>query len=75
MSTTLTVKHTVSYKDEPLAVIGNLPGNLCEQSPVQMRRLAVALMNAADDCELLCKDSRRYGPIFREYSLREGSQS
>lgn len=75
MNTTLMVKHTVSHKDEPLAVLANLPGNLCESSPAQMRRLAVALMNAADDCELLVKDSRRYGPIRREYSLREGIQS
>lgn len=75
MNTTLKVKHTVSYKDEPLAELANLPGNFCESSPAQMRRLAVALMNAADDCELLATDARRYGPIRREYSLREGSHS
>lgn len=75
MNTTLTVKHTVSYKDEPLACVENLPGNFADLTPAQMRRLAVALMNAADDCELLAKDARRYGPIRREYSLREGSQS
>ena len=75
MNTTLNVKHTVSYKDEPLAVVANLLGGLHESSPAQMRRLAVALMNAADDCELLATDARRYGPIRREYSLREGIQS
>lgn len=75
MNTTLMVKHTVSYKGEPLACVENLPGNFADLTPARMRRLAIALVNAADDCELLAKDSRLYGPIKREYSLREGQQS
>lgn len=75
MNTTLMVKHTVSYKDEPLACFQNLPGFDADLSPSAMRRLAIALIKAADDCELLAKDSRRYGPIKREYSLREGQHS
>lgn len=75
MKTPLTVRHMVSYKDEPLVVVDNFPGGQYEASPARVRALAIALLKAADDCELLAKDARRYGPIRREYSVLEGSHS
>lgn len=66
---TLQVKHTATYKGEPLACIDRLPGDGAEMTPAQIRRLAAALLAAADECEILHDTTRRHVPVRREYPL------
>ena len=73
-SKTLLVKHTLTWRDEPLLCFRNLPGYDAELSPAAARALADALLQAADDCEALRGDARRYGPQVREYTLAEVKQ-
>lgn len=47
----LRVKVTADRHGQPLAVVKNLPGLDADMTPAQMRRLAVALYQAAADCE------------------------
>ena len=65
----ITIKHTVDYRDQPLATVVNFPGLDAELSPAQLRALSVALAAAADECEALAKETRRYGPARREYQI------
>lgn len=51
----LRVKHTCAHDGKPLAVVDGLPGGNADLSPKQMRVLALALLQAADDCEDLCR--------------------
>lgn len=66
---TLTVKHTVSYKADPLLSLRNLPSFDAEITPAHARCLAAAILAAADDCEALREQTRWYGPERREYLL------
>jgi hypothetical protein len=65
---TLRVRHTESYRNTPLACIENMPGPDPDLSPAQLRALAKALQSIADDCEMLHRTARRYGPHRREYA-------
>lgn len=65
-SSVLRVRHTVTYKKEPLACL-NLPGADAELSPEALRSLAAALLQVADDCEALHAQVVRYGSTKREY--------
>lgn len=67
--TALHVKHTVTYQAKPLVCFSNLPGCDAEMTPTQIRQLAAAMLNAADDCETLQDTTRRHIPVRREYSL------
>lgn len=51
MDTLLKVKLTHSFRNEPLLVVANLPGEGAEFSPKQARLLAKALLLAADAAE------------------------
>lgn len=68
----LHVKHTLTYRGEPLAVVDNLPGAYAELRPEQLRRLASALMSAADDCEKHARTAHsKHAPnTFADYPLR-----
>jgi len=59
MDTTLNVYHTITRHGAPLAVVKNFPGLDAELRPEQLRRLAQALMLAADECEQLATKERR----------------
>lgn len=65
----LAVRHAVSYRDEPLLSLMNLPGPGQDVTPADARLLAGALLRAAEDCERLANDTRRYGPQRHEYDL------
>lgn len=65
----LQVKHTVTHMNTPLAVVENLPGPGAELTPSALRRLANALLAAADECEVLFDSSRRLIPVHRDYPL------
>lgn len=69
MNKTLRAQLTVTYRDEPLAVIENLPGYGAELTPAQLRALSAALLAVANDAESLCEQTRRYGPAKRDYRL------
>ena len=72
---TLRVKHTLSFKNEPLSCVANLPGEGADLYPVQMRALALALLEAADDCEGFAKQVKQTGPASKEYVLSAGWSS
>lgn len=55
----LAVKHTATFKGEPLVVFSDLPGNGAELTPAQIRALAAALRTIADDCEAHARGVRR----------------
>jgi hypothetical protein len=65
----LQVKHTVTFQNEPLAIVENLSGPGAEMKPAQLRRLANALLIAADECEVLYDSSRRLIPVRRSYPV------
>lgn len=65
----ITIKHTVDYRDRPLAAVVNFPGLDAELSPAQLRALSAARAAAADECEALAPETRRYGPERREYQI------
>lgn len=69
----LRVKHTVTYKGEPLVCFGNLPGFDAELTPTQIRALAASMLEAADECEKLVERTKLYGPACREYDLVSGT--
>ncbi len=56
----LTVRHCSTRKGDPLAIVDGLPGDSAELQPAQLRALACALIEAADDCEGL--------PVHRDTS-------
>jgi hypothetical protein len=65
----LLVKHTVSYKGDPLVCFQNLPGFDAEMTPEQIRRLAATMLTAAAECETLREQTLWYGPQRREYPV------
>lgn len=69
LPTVLKVTHTVCRLGQPLAVIDNLPGEGAERTPIQMRQLAAALIQAACDCEAALDLSRRWHKTRCEYVL------
>lgn len=74
MESQLLVRHTTSYLGEPLACVANLPGGDADMSPAQMRALAQALRQAADDCERLHAAVGRCGTSCT-YDTTSGSRS
>lgn len=51
MKPELTARHCLTHDRQPLAVVDGLPGGCAELRPAQLRALAQALLQAADDCE------------------------
>ncbi len=51
MKTALTARLTCTFDARPLAVVDGLPGDGAELRPAQMRALATALLQVANDCE------------------------
>lgn len=66
---TLRVKHTVTYEQQPLMVVANFPGEGAELTPIAARRLAVALLDAAAECEELHDRVCNRGPHEVGYVL------
>ena len=64
----LNVRHNRTADNLPLAIV-DLPGPGAEMTPGQMRELARALLDAADECESRPTD-RDYRSVSREYPLR-----
>ncbi|WP_319405343.1 hypothetical protein [uncultured Desulfosarcina sp.] len=64
----LNVRHARTADNRPLAIV-DLPGPGAEMTPVQMRGLARALLDAADECASRPTD-RDYRPASREYPFR-----
>lgn len=48
---TITNKHTVDCRQQPLAVVADFPGLDAELTPAQLRALSAALAVAAHECE------------------------
>ena len=65
----LSVKHTATFKGEPLVIFRELPGADTELTPAQIRALADVLMTIADDCETHARGVRRYADRRREYPV------
>jgi hypothetical protein len=65
----LAVKHTATFKGEPLVCFRNLPGDDAELRPAQIRDLAAALLIIANDCDAHAKSIRRGVDICREYPV------
>ena len=74
-ASTLRVRHTETYRGEPLACFENMPGFDPAMTPAQMRALSAVLLLVAHDCEALLKDAHRYGPQRREYPTVDGATS
>ena len=66
---TLAVKHTQTFKGEPLVCFANFPGPDPDLRPQQIRALAAALLVIADDCEAHARSIRRYGDRRSEYAV------
>lgn len=54
----LRVRHGCDRHGQPLAQIDRLPGDFADMRPVEMRRLAAALIAAASDCECIRANAR-----------------
>ena len=51
MQSTIAVRHTIDRYGAPLAIVYEFPGLYAEMRPAELRRLAMALAQAANDCE------------------------
>lgn len=71
MQKPLTATLTTTYTGEPLAVVDNmLPGVVgAELRPAELRELARALVQIADDCEARPTKGRNWMPARRDYPL------
>ena len=73
MKSELTARHCLTHDRQPLAVVDGLPGGCAELRPAELRALAQALMQAADDCEAHAAQRRpRRGdlpPAVKRYGL------
>lgn len=65
----LAVKHTATFKGDPLVCFSDLPGADAELTPAQIRKLAAALLTIADDCEAHARSVRRYADRRCEYPV------
>ena len=70
MTTSIEAIHTMTHDGKPLAIVYGLPGDEAGMNPRQMRDLARALQQAANDCECTpyFHNSRR---TVRAYPLAE----
>ncbi|WP_319410130.1 hypothetical protein [uncultured Desulfosarcina sp.] len=64
----LNVRHARTAGNRPLAIV-DLPGSGAEMTPAQMRELARALLDAADECASR-PTGRDYRSVSREYPFR-----
>jgi hypothetical protein len=69
MNCNLIVTLTHTYKQQPLAVIHNMPGMDAEMTPAQMRALASCLTKAAEECEARPMGKRTFLAVKRGYAL------
>ena len=51
MKPTIAIRHTTDRHGAPLAIVYDFPGLYAELRPAELRRLAMALAQAANDCE------------------------
>lgn len=63
----LTIQLTRTKDKTPLAVIQNLPGGDAELQPAQMRALAAAILQAAEECEVQPMKDREFRPVTKNY--------
>ncbi len=70
MDSELRVKHTRTSNSKPLVTIHNLPGEGADLLPAEMRALARALIEAADECESLPVEGKYVRNVERTYSLK-----
>lgn len=68
MDKKLNVVLTQTHDHKPLATVRNLPGENADLTPDQMRRLAKALLTAADECQSSLM-GRYFAKIQRSYDL------
>ena len=64
----LSVRHTNSRTNTPLATLYGLPGEDADLTPEQLRALADELRLIADECEALHPFTRKYGPKTTHHS-------
>ena len=51
MKPTIAIRHTTDRHGAPLAIVYDFPGLHAEMRPAELRRPAMALAQAANDCE------------------------
>jgi hypothetical protein len=71
MDKELTVLFTRTSDLKPLAVVRNLPGLDAEMTPSQMRSLAEALREAAEECEARPTGKKAFMKVTKSYGLAE----
>lgn len=71
MKPTIAIRHTTDRHGAPLAIVYDFPGLFAEMRPAEMRRMAAALCQAADDCEARAarKPNSTTAPV--EYQIAE----
>ena len=70
-NTTLTAVLSKTREGEPLATVGDLPGDHADLTPAELRALAAGLLRIAADAEAQALKSRRYLPQRRVYAEAE----
>ena len=69
MDKTLKVTFTFTVDKKPLALVCNLPGGDAYLTPQNMRFLAAALVEAADECEAQPVGKKHFIEWQKEYPL------
>lgn len=75
MDKNLEVQLTQTFERKPLVYLRNLPGEGAYLTPAQLRRLAAALIQAADESEAQPMGKRSFFVRSREYSLVSDDES
>ena len=72
MKPTIAIRHTTDRHGAPLAIVYDFPGLYAELCPAELRRLAMALARAANDCESLAAGMPRYRtPMTVQYQIAD----
>ena len=69
MNCDLSVTLTQTYKQQPLAVIHNMPGMDAEMTPAQLRALSACLTKVAEECAARPMGKRTFLKVKRSYAL------
>ena len=71
MKPTIAIRHTTDRHGAPLAIVYDFPGLYAELRPAELRRLAMALARAANDCEERAARSPWCWPAVVQYQIAD----